>query len=75
MPNTFLLNYEKIKIEALRSGKSLTDVAKCAQIDINFATRLCAGRRFRASTIAKIADVLGVDPTELIVSEVDHATD
>lgn len=69
MPNTFKLDYEAIKLYALRSGMSLSDVSKAAHIDCNFATRLKSGKRFRAPTVKKIASVLGVDPTELIIKE------
>ena len=72
MANTFQLDYEKTKICALRCGKSLTDVAKDAQIDCNFATRLKDGKRFRAPTVAKIANVLSIDPADLIIKECDE---
>lgn len=71
---TYRMNMDKIRALSFSKGMSVSRLCEAAGMNRSRATEW-RSRGVNPRTVYRIAQVLGVDPKELIVSEVNHAED
>lgn len=58
----------ELKKRLFQSGKSLGELAECAEVSRYTLFRIMNGESVRPATLKKIADALSVDPLDLIAA-------
>lgn len=67
--DTYKLNVEKIRILSFSKGMSISRVCEEAGMSRSRATEWKTGRGVTPSTVYRIAQVLNVEPSELVIKE------